>query len=46
VKGWDLRKAARLGNACGAMVAARHGCSVSMPYFNEVMSFVDQQGGF
>lgn len=45
VKGWDLRKAARLGNACGAMVAARHGCAVSMPYFNEVMSFVDQQGG-
>jgi 5-dehydro-2-deoxygluconokinase len=45
VKGWDLRKAARLGNACGAMVAARHGCSISMPYFNEVMSFVDQQGG-
>ncbi len=31
VKGWDLRKAARLGNACGAMVVTRHGCSVSMP---------------
>jgi 5-dehydro-2-deoxygluconokinase len=46
VKGWDLRKAARLGNACGAMVVARHGCSISMPYLNEVLSFVDQQGGF
>jgi 5-dehydro-2-deoxygluconokinase len=45
VKGWDIRKAARLGNACGAMVAARHGCAVSMPYYSEVMSFVDQQGG-
>ena len=46
VKGWDLRKAARLGNACGAMVASRHGCSVSMPHFDEVMAFVDAQGGF
>ena len=46
VKGWDLWKAARLGNACGAMVVTRHGCSISMPHLTEVMSFVDQQGGF
>jgi 5-dehydro-2-deoxygluconokinase len=46
VKGWDLWKAARLGNACGAMVVARHGCSISMPGLTEVMSFIDQQGGF
>ncbi len=45
VKGWDLRKAARLGNACGAMVVTRHGCSVSMPYWDEVMAFVDERGG-
>ncbi len=45
VKGWDLPKAARLGNACGAMVVARHGCSISMPYLTEVISFADQQGG-
>ena len=45
VKGWDLRKAARLGNACGAMVVTRHGCSVSMPYFDEVMAFADERGG-
>jgi len=44
-KGWELFKAARLGNACGAMVAARHGCSVSMPTLDEVMAFVDRQGG-
>jgi len=44
-KGWDLYKAARLGNACGAMVTARHGCSVSMPTLEEVTAFVDQQGG-
>jgi 5-dehydro-2-deoxygluconokinase len=45
VKGWDLRKAARLGNACGAMVVTRHGCSISMPYFDEVMAFVEKRGG-
>ncbi|MDI6725467.1 MAG: 5-dehydro-2-deoxygluconokinase [Smithellaceae bacterium] len=46
VKGWDLRQSARLGNACGAMVVARHGCSVSMPRWDEVMAFVDERGGF
>jgi 5-dehydro-2-deoxygluconokinase len=45
VKGWDLRKAARLGNACGAMVVTRHGCSVSMPSWGEVSAFVDERGG-
>ena len=45
VKGWDLRKACRLGNACGAMVATRHGCSISMPFWEEVTAFVDEQGG-
>jgi 5-dehydro-2-deoxygluconokinase len=46
VKGWDLWKACRLGNACGAMVASRHGCSISMPFWEEVMAFVREQGGF
>jgi 5-dehydro-2-deoxygluconokinase len=45
VKGWDLRKAARLGNACGAIVVTRHGCSVSMPFWDEVMAFVEERGG-
>ncbi len=45
VKEWELWKAARLGNACGAMVASRHGCSVSMPFWEEVMVFVDERGG-
>ena len=45
VKGWDLRKAARLGNACGAMVVTRHGCSISMPFWDEVMAFADERGG-
>jgi 5-dehydro-2-deoxygluconokinase len=45
VKGWDLRKCARLGNACGAMVVTRHGCSISMPFRDEVMAFADERGG-
>ena len=45
VKGWDLRKAARLGNACGAMVVTRHGCSISMPFLDEVMAFAKERGG-
>lgn len=45
VRGWDLRKAVRLGNACGAMVVARHGCSVSMPFWEELVAFVEAQGG-
>ncbi len=45
VKGWDLHRAARLGNACGAMVVTRHGCSVSMPFFDEVMAFAADRGG-
>jgi 5-dehydro-2-deoxygluconokinase len=45
VKGWDLHKSARLGNACGAMVVTRHGCSISMPYWDEVIAFADERGG-
>jgi 5-dehydro-2-deoxygluconokinase len=45
VKEWDLHKAARLGNACGAMVVTRHGCSISMPYWDEVIAFADERGG-
>jgi 5-dehydro-2-deoxygluconokinase len=46
VKEWDLRKAARLGNACGAIVVTRHGCSISMPFLEEVMAFVEERGGW
>ena len=45
VKGWDLRKSARLGNACGAIVVTRHGCSISMPFLDEVMAFAGERGG-
>jgi 5-dehydro-2-deoxygluconokinase len=45
VQGWDWRRAARLGNACGAIVVTRHGCANFMPTYDEVMAFVEQHGG-
>src|SRR2546429_611534 len=46
LSGWDWYKAARLGNACGAIVVTRHGCANFMPTYEEVMAFVEQHGGF
>ncbi len=45
VNGWDWRQAARLGNACGAIVVTRHGCANFMPTFDEVTAFVEPRGG-
>ncbi len=45
VQGWDWRRAARLGNACGAIVVTKHGCANFMPTYDEVMAFVEQHGG-
>ena len=45
VKGWDWRRAARLGNACGAIVVTEHGCANFMPTLDEVMAFADGRGG-
>lgn len=45
VNGWGWRKAARLGNACGALVVKAHGCANFMPTYDEVMTFVDERGG-
>ena len=33
------------GELCGAMVVTRHGCSISMPFWDEVMDFADERGG-
>lgn len=46
VKGWDWYKAARLGNACGAILVTRHGCANFMPTHDEVMAFIQDHGGF
>jgi 5-dehydro-2-deoxygluconokinase len=45
VKGCDWYKAARLGNACGAIVVTKHGCANFMPTYDEVMTFVAARGG-
>ena len=42
---WDWQKAARLGNATGAIVVTRHGCANFMPTMAEVNTFVKQRGG-
>lgn len=46
LKGWDWRRAARLGNACGAIVVTRHGCANFMPREEEVLAFIEERGGF
>lgn len=45
VNGWGLYKAARLGNACGAIVVTQHGCANFMPTLAEVEAFVEPYGG-
>ena len=46
VKGWDYHKAARMGNAGGAIVVTRHGCANFMAYEDEALKFVAERGGF
>jgi 5-dehydro-2-deoxygluconokinase len=46
VQGWDYFKAARMGNACGAIVVTRHGCANFMAYEDEALKFVAERGGF
>jgi 5-dehydro-2-deoxygluconokinase len=46
VKGWDCYKAARMGNAGGAIVVTRHGCANFMAYEDEALKFIAERGGF
>lgn len=45
LQGWGWRKAARLGNACGAIVVTQHGCANFMPRLDQVMAFANARGG-
>ena len=45
-RGWTLGRAARVGNATGAIVVTRHGCANFMPTWPEVESFVAKRGGW
>jgi 5-dehydro-2-deoxygluconokinase len=44
LQGWPLERAARMGNACGAIVVTRHGCANFMPTRDEVAAFVAERG--
>jgi 5-dehydro-2-deoxygluconokinase len=46
LSGWDAYKSARMGNACGAIVVTKHGCANFMGFFDEVMTFIEERGGF
>jgi 5-dehydro-2-deoxygluconokinase len=46
LNGWDWYRAARMGNACGAIVVTRHGCANFMPYEREALAFIEERGGF
>jgi 5-dehydro-2-deoxygluconokinase len=46
VAGWDYSKAARMGNAGGAIVVTRHGCANFMAYEDEALKFIQERGGF
>ncbi len=41
IKGWDLYRSLRFGNAVGAIVVTRHSCSEAMPTYDEVMMFIE-----
>jgi 5-dehydro-2-deoxygluconokinase len=43
LQGWAPAKAARLGNATGAIVVTRHGCANFMPTIPEVREFLASQ---
>ena len=45
VNDWGWYRAARLGNACGAIVVTEHGCANFMPTMPEVEAFVARYGG-
>ncbi len=40
--GWNWERATRFANACGALMATRHGCSVALPTTHEVESFIEE----
>jgi 5-dehydro-2-deoxygluconokinase len=44
--GWPLERAARFGNATGAIIVTRHSCANDMPTLAEVESFVAARGGW
>ena len=46
LKGWDLKKSCKMGNACGALVVLQPGCANFMPTLNQALKFINKHGGF
>ncbi len=46
LNGWDWYKCCRMGNACGAILVTKPGCSNFNPTLEEAMAFIDLKGGF
>lgn len=44
-QGWDLHKACRMGNACGAILVQQHGCANFSPTLDEALAFANSKGG-
>jgi len=45
LQGWSVERAARLGNAAGALMVSEHGTANAMPTNVQVMAFLDAHGG-
>lgn len=43
---WDWYKSCRMGNACGAILVTKPGCSNFNPTLSEAMDFIETKGGF
>jgi 5-dehydro-2-deoxygluconokinase len=46
LNGWDWYKSCRMGNACGAIMVTKPGCSNFNPTLTEAMYFIESKGGF
>jgi 5-dehydro-2-deoxygluconokinase len=43
---WDWYKSCRMGNACGAILVTKPGCSNFNPTLSETLALIESQGGF
>jgi len=46
LNGWDWYKCCRMGNACGAILVTKPGCSNFNPTLHEALAFIESKGGF
>ena len=46
LKGWDIKKSCKMGNACGALVVLQPGCANFMPTLNQALKFINKHGVF